>query len=54
MMMDDIYFSDPAKCAECHKKYELGTMVWLKGRCICPECYEKRRKELDYHGGKKE
>lgn len=53
MMMDDIYFSDPAKCAECHKKYELGTMVWLKGRCICPECYEKKR-ILDHHGGKEE
>lgn len=51
MMMDDIYFCDPVECSECHRKTELGSIIWLNGSCICPECYEKKR-ILDHHGGK--
>lgn len=45
MMMDDIYFSDPAKCQECHKIFESGLAVWVKGKCLCPECYAKEQEK---------
>lgn len=43
MMMDDMFYSDPARCPKCGKLCDWGSMIWLNGRCTCPECYEKRR-----------
>lgn len=54
MMMDDIYFSDPVECPDCHKRCEWGSMIWLNGHCTCPDCYEQRRRELDQKRGKEE
>jgi len=54
MMMDDIYFSDPVECPDCHKRCEWGSMIWLNGHCTCPQCYEQRRRELDQQRGKEE
>jgi hypothetical protein len=50
MMMDDIYFSDPVECPDCHKRCELGSMIWLNGHCTCPQCYENsiKRKEKQH------
>ena len=45
MMMDDIFFEDPALCSICRKIYESGIMVWLNGQCLCPECYGRKNNE---------
>lgn len=46
MMMDDLYFSDPVECPDCHKRCDWGSMIWLNGHCTCPQCYENRKKSL--------
>ena len=45
MMMDDIFFEDPAECAECHKIIESGLAVWVNGKCLCPDCYAKEQEQ---------
>ena len=46
-MMDDIFFSDPVKCFDCGTLCDLGLIIWVNGKCSCPECYEKKRKEKE-------
>lgn len=38
------------ECPMCFKMVEWGEMIWLNGICTCPECYEKRRKQIDRPG----
>lgn len=42
-MMDDLFYTDPLECQDCHKKQDAGSMVWVNGRCVCPKCYEYRK-----------
>lgn len=42
-MMDDLFYTDPLECQDCHKKQDAGSMVWVNGRCYCPKCYEYRK-----------
>lgn len=44
-MMDDLFFTDPMQCPDCHKINDIGSMVWVNGRCVCPACYDKRKDE---------
>ena len=45
-MLDDVFFDDPAKCQACHKIYNAGLMIWLNGKCLCPECYQKEKGDV--------
>ena len=45
MMMDDIFFEDPAECQECHKIIKSGLAVWVNGKCLCPDCYAKEQEQ---------
>lgn len=45
MMMDDVFFDDPAKCQDCQKIYEAGLMIWYNGRYLCPKCYGRKNND---------
>lgn len=45
MMMDDVFFDEPAKCQECQKIYESGLMVWFNGQHLCPKCYGRKNND---------
>lgn len=31
-------------CKYCGSKYNWDDFIWLNGKCLCPDCYEKERK----------
>ena len=53
MMMDDLFYTDPIECQDCHKKFEAGLIVWVNGRSVCPKCYEYRRNNIELLTGTK-
>lgn len=34
-------------CPDCQQSVKYDDMIWLNGRCTCPQCYIKRRAQLD-------
>lgn len=34
-------------CPDCQHSVNYDDMIWLNGRCTCPQCYIKRRAQLD-------
>lgn len=34
-------------CPDCQQSVNYDDMIWLNGKCTCPQCYIKRRAKLD-------
>ena len=45
--MSDSYLEKIVECPKCHKGVKYGNMIWLNGECLCPQCYDIKRAELD-------
>ena len=41
------FLDEIKKCPVCGCDVVYGDMIWLNGQCTCPECYQKKRDELD-------
>lgn len=35
------------KCPWCKEDVKYGDMIWLNGDCLCPNCYNHKRAQLD-------
>lgn len=38
-------------CPDCQNSVNYDDMIWLNGRCTCPQCYIKRRAHWDAQEG---
>lgn len=45
--MTDPYLDRVVSCPKCNKDVRYGDMIWLNGECLCPDCYQYKRQELD-------
>ena len=39
--------ADYRLCPDCQQSVNYDDMIWLNGKCTCPQCYIKRRAQLD-------
>lgn len=35
------------KCPNCKNDVRDGDRIWLDGDCLCPECYQHKRRKMD-------
>lgn len=42
MWLDEI-----VKCPKCGVDVRDGDRIWLDGECLCPECYQHKRRTYD-------
>lgn len=35
------------KCPNCKNDVRDGDRIWLDGDCLCPECYQYKRRKID-------
>ena len=46
--VDENWLDRIVKCHWCKQEVRDGDRIWLDGECLCPQCYEhKRRKYYD-------
>lgn len=34
------------ECPECGELVDWDTVIWLNGKCTCPDCYERIRLKI--------
>lgn len=47
MMYNEDWLNEIVKCPCCHHDVRDGDRIWLNGECLCPRCYEHKRRMLD-------
>ena len=45
MYKEDSYLNKIVKCPWCKQDVRNGDRIWLDGECLCPECYQHKRRK---------
>lgn len=41
------YLDEIVKCPKCKQDVRDGDRIWLDGECLCPSCYQHKRRVYD-------
>jgi len=52
--MEDWKINDIVECPVCECDVKWGLMVWLNGKCTCPDCYERELLDMKIKMKRKE
>lgn len=36
--------NEDVKCKYCGHTVKFGDMIWLNGKCMCPDCYQEEKR----------